>query len=311
MAERPADTKRQKISKAQQLTMLEVLATSLVLGTCLVLSIFLIKYIKFNTKIITEKNEAITEYDQTLRNVGICLDKDKNGRLSDEELEKCKPNEIKISEVPGTLRYNVYQSMAQNSDLESVARKRNANCYNEKGERIDFNELYSQATSDKDREQYLQAAKICSALRVISDALPAQKNTEALMASLNQIFIVAGKEPDSIAPRDENLELDDIVGVSAVPVTLQYEGTGVEVIHVLDSIERSIREFDITSATIEWTERGLSLSARANAFYLSELDVLEENVTVKPKGKTKPSTGAGDRGSSAVDNKNQLLESTK
>ncbi len=61
MANKPAaDTKRVKISKAQQITMLEVLAASLILGTCLVVAIFLIKYIKFNTKIIAAKNEAIS-----------------------------------------------------------------------------------------------------------------------------------------------------------------------------------------------------------------------------------------------------------
>ena len=80
--------KREKISKAQQYTILEVLVASLILGACVVISIFLIKYINFNTLIITEKDEAISEYDQTLRNVGICVDKDKDGALSAEELEE-------------------------------------------------------------------------------------------------------------------------------------------------------------------------------------------------------------------------------
>ena len=77
--EGPATGKRERISKAQQYTILEVLGASLVLGACVVLSIFLIKYIDFNTLIITEKNEAISEYDQTLRNVGICVDSDSTG----------------------------------------------------------------------------------------------------------------------------------------------------------------------------------------------------------------------------------------
>lgn len=47
-----APSKRIKISKAQQLTMLEVLVASLVFGTCAVLSVFLIKYIGFNTRVI-------------------------------------------------------------------------------------------------------------------------------------------------------------------------------------------------------------------------------------------------------------------
>ncbi len=55
---------------------------------------FLIKYIKFNTQIIAAKNDAIAEYDETIRNVGIYADKDKNGRLSTQELEDCDPNKV-------------------------------------------------------------------------------------------------------------------------------------------------------------------------------------------------------------------------
>ena len=68
---KPADSKRAKISKAQQLTMLEVLGASLVLGTCLVLVNTIIKYIGFNTKVISAKNEAMASYDQAIRNIGV------------------------------------------------------------------------------------------------------------------------------------------------------------------------------------------------------------------------------------------------
>ena len=88
--------KRLKISRAQQITMLEVLLASLVLGTCMVIALFLIKYINFNTKIISAKNEAISVYDQTIRNVGICVDRDNNGKLSNEEVENCRPNEVTL-----------------------------------------------------------------------------------------------------------------------------------------------------------------------------------------------------------------------
>ena len=70
----PAVKKREKISRAQQYTMLEVLGASLVLGTCMVLSLFLIKYIKFKATVIGEKNKAIKDYDQTIRNLGLCVD---------------------------------------------------------------------------------------------------------------------------------------------------------------------------------------------------------------------------------------------
>lgn len=278
---KPADTKREKISKAQQLTMLEVLGASLVLGTCLVLMNFIGKYIEFNTRIIAAKNEAIEQYDQTLRNIGVCPDSDRDGRLSTREIADCDPNAVKTSDVPNSLRYNVLEVMAQNTDLESVARNRNENCYDAEGKRIDFNELYNSAVTESERQQLLQATKICSALRVISDALPAQKNTEALMASLNQLFIVSNREPENIAPRDDSVVLEELTGVEAIPVTLQVNGDGPTILTVLDNIDRSIRDFDITSATVEWTSNGLSLSARANAYYLDEYWSLETDKTVR------------------------------
>lgn len=277
--------KREKISKAQQLTMLEVLGASLVLGTCLVLSIFMIKYIKFNTVIITEKNEAITEYDKTLRNVGVCADGDNNGRLSDQELENCKPNETALNDVKNSLRYNVLVTMAQNEDLESVARQRAESCYDESGDKIDFNKLYELSDDEMGREQYMQMSKICSALRVVGDALPAQKNTEALMASLDQIFILTGTEPERLVPRDDTI-YSLIDGVEVIPTTVRMEGEDWIVMSVLNNIEKSIREFDITSANVEWTNRGISINAQANSYYLGEMVDIETNEVLRASKKT-------------------------
>lgn len=281
-----APSKRIKISKAQQLTMLEVLVASLVFGTCAVLSVFLIKYIGFNTRVISEKNQAITDYDQSLRNVGVCVDTDGNGRLSNEEIEKCNPSEISLNSIPESLRYKVLMQMAMDTDLESVTRKRNEKCYDEDGERIDFNKKYEQSTNDLEKQQYLQSAKICSALRVFPDALPARKNTEALMASLNQVLLLTGWEPERLTPRDDMVE-SRIEGVGVIPVTLQVDGGNDVVLRALDKIEKSIREFDITSATIEWTNSGLSLNALANAYYLEDAGELEKTVVLKANDKPK------------------------
>lgn len=277
--EGPAVKKRERISKAQQYTILEVLGASLVLGACVVLAVFLIKYINFNTLIITEKNEAISEYDQTLRNVGVCVDSDNNGRLNDAELENCDPNSTSLADVEGSLRYNVLVSMAENDNLESVARQRTENCYDESGNRIDFDELYEESTNELDKQRYLQSSKICSALRVVPDALPAQRNTEALMASLNQIFILTGWDPERLAPLDDVFE-SGIDGVATIPVQLRVEGPSETVLTALNNVERSIREFDILTATVEWTSQGLSLQGDANAFYLETGAELEEAETL-------------------------------
>ena len=250
------------------------------------LSIFLIKYINFNTKIISAKSQAITDYDQSLRNVGVCVDTDKNGRLSNEELEKCNSNEVSLNSVTNSLRYKVLMQMAQNTDLESVARQRNEKCYDDKGEKIDFNEKYEETTDELEKQQYLQMSKVCSALRVIPDALPAQKNTEALMASLNQVLLLTGWEPERLTPRDDAVE-SRIEGIGVIPVTLQVEGGSDVVLRALDKIEHSVREFDITSGTIEWTNSGLSLNALADAYYLEDAAEIEKTVVIKASDKTR------------------------
>lgn len=281
---KPTETKRVKISKAQRVTLAEVLAASLVLGACVVTANFLIKYIKFNTIVITAKNDAISEYDQTLRNVGVCVDTDKNGRLSDAELNACMPNEIALSQVQGSLRYNVYEEMAQNEALESVARQHEADgvCYDDEGELRNFTEEYNNATNDTEREQALLGTKSCSALRVLADALPAHKNTEALMASLNDLFIISDLEPENIAPRDD-VVTSDIAGIGVIPVLFRMEADGPKIINVLDNIEKSIRDFDVTTANFEWTNVGISARVEANAYYLQDLTSPEVTITVRAK----------------------------
>ena len=101
------------------------------------------------------------------------------------------------------------------------------------------------------------------------------------MASLNQIFIVSGWEPVSLAPRDESVVLDELTGVEAIPVTLNVNGDGATILRVLNNIDRSIRNFDITSASIEWTNSGLDLQARANAYYMDETWALESTETIR------------------------------
>lgn len=282
MADRPAETKRIKISKAQRLTLLEVLIASLILGSCIVIVNFLMKYIGFNAKVIGAKNEAIVEYDQTIRNIGICVDIDNNGRLDNAEIEKCDPSQVRLDRVKNSLRANVYETLAANPDLDAVARRREElkSCLDSKDGTIhDFTEDYDLAITEEDKIKALQGMRLCSALRVIPDALPAQKNTEALMASLNQTFIESGVEPEAIAPSDDRVT-SEIAGISVIPVTFRVNGTGAEIIHVLDSLEDSIREFDITSALVEWRSSGLSLRANANAFYYSQEMVLEADKIV-------------------------------
>ena len=78
-----------------------------------------------------------------------------------------------------------------------------------------------------------------------------------------------------------------IEGIGVIPVTLQVEGGSDVVLRALDKIEHSVREFDITSGTIEWTNSGLSLNALADAYYLEDAAEIEKTVVIKASDKTR------------------------
>ena len=288
---RPAISKRLKISKAQRTILMIVLGASLGLGICLVLSIHFIKYISLNSKVISAKEKAISNYEETIENVGICA-KPKGKHYTDEELKKCNPNTLSSENLPGTLRYKIMEEMAKNSDLESVARESQSDCLTSSGAKVDYRKKYNEETDEDRKAYYLDMVKMCSSLRVIPDALPAKQNVEALLASLNQIFIISDWDPESLAP-SENDQESLVEGVVSIPVTLSVESNSKKTLTVLNNIERSIRTFDITSATVEWSGQDkLSLQANAIAYYLEQAGIKETTETVyASKGAKKTSSG--------------------
>jgi hypothetical protein len=143
------------------------------------------------------------------------------------------------------------EALTVNTDLESVARTRAAICETIEG---------GVATT-------LESLRECTALRVIPDALPATRNPEALLASLNQIFLIAGTSPDSLAPSDTN-SASPVRNVSNIPITLSISGSLTLASSVLDNIERSIRTFEMGTITIEWRGTNtIQLRGQSSAFY--------------------------------------------
>jgi len=278
-----AITKRIKISKTQRQMMLAALGASLTLGVCLVLSLFFIRYMSFNGKVMDAKDKSISNYEKTILNVGLCVDKNKDGKLNDKEIEECDPTQLEAENLPGTLRYNVLVSMAKNQDLESVAREALDICYvdkNPESGKIDYYALYKAAQNDVDRRSYISLMRMCSALRAIPDALPAQKNEEALMASLNQIFLLSDFQPESLSPGG-NYIASQIPGLGTIPVSFVVETDSKTTLAVLSNMERSIRSFDISAATIGWSEGGqLELRMTAVAYYEGEVQFTEGETMV-------------------------------
>lgn len=278
--------KRVRISKAQQQMMLATAGASIIFGICLVLSIHFIQYAIFYSKVLTEEDKSIANYEQSIINSGACADSNHDGSISDTELSACTPDTTPI--VAGSLRGNVTLNMAANEDLESVARDHLSDCYDDNDRPINYTKLYEEATTEENRDLYLSLVKMCSALRVIPDALPAQRNEEALMASLNEIFILSDWQPESLSPGESATAADDSEALGSIPLTLSVEGGADVTMRVLHNIERSIRTFEPTRAMISWSSSGLSLQAQATSYYTNSQGLVEPiktvNATERKKG---------------------------
>ena len=275
----PASEKRSKISKTQKQTLLIALVTAVAVGVCGVLAVFFGKYIAFNKKVIAAKNEAIVNYETTIKNVGLCVDKDRDGKFSEDEIKKCDPDELDSEDLDGTLRYNVLVNMANNTDLESVARDSQKDCFDGAKKKIDWQKKFDEAEDEEEKSKYLSMLKMCSALRVVPDALPAQMNEEALMSSLNQVFILSNWEPESLSPSGGAVA--GISGISTIPISIALETTASRAMIVLSNIEKSIRTFDIRTAKIDWSGNdSLEINGYGVAYYTKNAAVVESTETV-------------------------------
>ncbi len=290
MAKEIAIGKRAKISEAQQYMLLSVLGAAIVLGASISLTSHFVQQISFNTKVIMEEEKAIVAYSNVIKSTGIC--KSPRGSIySDDELKKCDPDAIEVSEIPGTLRANILENLASNEALNSVPKEDDSNCINPDTEKNytykELNKIYQEAESASELKAASQLIKSCSALRVIPDALPSFKNEEALLASLNKLFLVSGWEPESLSPSGtSSSSKTSQKNLNPISVRLSVEADSATTMTVLHNIERSIREFNIERATIEWgSDNSLILHAQATAYYTNEATITETNKTINPEVK--------------------------
>lgn len=285
MAREVAISKLVKISKAQQYMLLAVLGTGMVLGVAIALVQHFSNQIAFNAKVIAAEEEAIADYSEAIRTIGICR-KPAGESYTLEELKKCNPDSIEASQVSGTLRYNILEVMAANEVLASVQKETSTDCLNPATGKnytyAEMNERYSAAETPEALNAASELIQSCSALRIIPDALPAYKNEEALLASLNKIFLMSGWEPNSLSPTGTATEASFGKGLNRFSVRLSVEASTETTMGVLSNIERSIREFNVERATIEWASNNtLILQAQATAYYMRPSTLSETTKTVR------------------------------
>lgn len=281
-----AISKRLKISEAQQYMLLSVAVASVFLGVAISLSIHFIKLISFNATVIGEKNDAIQAYSDVIKSVGVCK-APKGNTYTEDELKVCNPDSISIADIPGTLRANILNDLAASMELNSVPKDDDSNCINPETNKnytyAELNKKYNEASGDVAMAEASDLIKTCSALRVIPDALPAFKNEEALLASLNKIFIISDWEPESLAPSGNDVSDEENPDLKPLALSLLVEADTETTMNVLHNIERSIRTFDVNTATIEWGgENSLSLKAQMSAYYVEASGIKEQEVEVLP-----------------------------
>lgn len=245
--------KRAAIDKASKKMFLAVCGASVVLGLALVGSIYFIKWMSFNGKIIGRKDEVIKNYKSIQSN-----------------LEILRTNIIGNGDT--------VSGLANNENLEVIARARDTNCVDVEGNPVD-------TTED------VEKARVCSALRVIPDALPSVQNDEAVYASLNKLFLLTADstgnpvEPESISPGG-NSSTNATTGLSTIPISLSIQNTGSTTRAVLDTIERSIRNIDISNATIAWrSSQGgrldqIELRGTATAYFSAPITAATKSETL-------------------------------
>lgn len=285
----PATGKRAKISQAQQLMILATFGAAIFLGAAIAVIINSINKISFSANVIMAQDQSIVSFSDTIKNIGICP-KPAGKVYTDEELKKCSPNSVSSASVPNTLRSNIIQNMASNKALASVPNESNASCINPTtNKNYTYRELedqYASAESDEDLAKASNLIKACSALRVIPDALPAYKNEEALLASIDKIFRDSGTEPEALSPTDETDWAPFGTNLYTISVRLGIEASAGTVTTLLNNTERSIRNLNIERATIEWSGNdAIDFQARATAYYMMPSNLSITDKTIRPGGK--------------------------
>lgn len=276
--------KLSEMSETQQYMLLAAGGAAIFVGVAIAVVINFIGRITFNAKVIATADESITNYSNTIRDIGIC-EPPKGAVYTTEELQNCDPDSVSYSSIPGTLRANIVENLAANKALNSVPKESNSSCINSSTSKAytykELTELYKNAKTSEDIAAASILLRSCSALRVIPDALPAFRNEEALLSSLNKIFKESSWEPETLSPSGNAEEPEFGTNLGAITVNLSVEDASSSVtMNILNNMERSIRDFNITSATISWDQGNLKLQAIANAFYMTKTALTETNKTI-------------------------------
>lgn len=245
-----------KIDSAQQKMFLAVCGTSILLGVTIVSIIYFAKVIAFNGTLIGEKDKIIKDYTSIQKSL---------------QSISSQVNEL-----------------SSNENLEAVARTRAADC----AKYLDLDKSEDEESEDSNKIDSIELARVCTSLRVIPDAIPSKKNVEATLASLNQLLLwsdgsikidgITGSDVEggsSIKDSDGNVSKS----LRSVGATLSLDDTSGKVRNALDTIENSIRNYDIASASISFS--GDSTTSETIEFHATFRAYYSDTVNIEKKSK--------------------------
>lgn len=255
-----AFAKRAKIDSAQKNMLIVVCIASIILGVTIVASIYLIKKISFNTVKITENGKVIENLKVTQKNL--------------DEL------------------YTHVSNLTTNDNLEVVANKLEGRCTKDVVKTI-----------SEEVEKNIGLVRTCSALRVIPDTLPSTINSSlkdkqyASNSSINWLLIHDYKSLGilGISSDDSNSQAQLVdengqtLNLKKLGTAVNLEDTATRVNRAISTIENSIRNFDISSVSIRWsdTQRGRSsgnsvieFSAIYNSYYSEEKTIVSNKTII-------------------------------
>ena len=228
--------KRIKITRAQKIMFGFVCGASIIFGVTLVLSIYLIRTISFNAKVDSQKGMVI---------------------------DALKKDQSNLNQLATSI-----DNLSENEYLEVVAKERKNELYN----CSDYVDKKSFSDGEEISAEDIEKMNACSSLRVIAEAMPtvssnvsSQDIAIATYAQLEKILDVANvrgntSDDDGIMSVDESGTSDftdtakqgvTVQPVSTLEASVNLEDGSAQIYSFMETVDRSIRNFDLQSATLE------------------------------------------------------------
>ena len=286
-----SSTKRVKIDKAQRNMFIAVCLASIIVGVTIVASIWFVRKIRFNNKFAKQQEYVIDDLKKSQANLD-ALAVSVEELTSNEALEvvaqskESKSQNQKLRELCASLLDEEKADAKDSSSSNSSSKSNNSNSSSSEEDEEDANNSY-------------ELAKTCSALRVIPDALPSGKNEVATLGSLDflisdlvNVEALSGDNGSRYSSYSKKSTRSVTKSVNSINANVSMSDSAARINAALNGIENSIRNYDIRSAKLSWTDDtrsgdSIDFSATFSAYYSNEVNAEVKTRVICADGKSK------------------------